>query len=168
MQRKWTGEFANIRYATGSGTALLLNGEVPSDVNTVASVMSSAHPRTAIGRKADGSIVLAVVDGRVNLSIAAGAYGDELAVIMAHAGCVEAYNLDGGGSSTMVLRENGVLKTVNVPSDGSERRDSNALLVVTREPDIDVQMSAATDKTISLDVNVLDQKEHNMMHSMRV
>lgn len=160
VQRKWTGEFVNIRYATGSGTALLLNGEVPSDVNTVASVMSSAHPRTAIGRKADGSIVLAVVDGRVNLSIAAGAYGDELAVIMAHAGCVEAYNLDGGGSSTMVLRENGVLKTVNVPSDGSERRDSNALLVVTREPDIDVQMSAATDKTISLDVNVLDQKEH--------
>lgn len=160
VQKKWTGEFANTTYATGSGTALILNGEVPSDVNTSASVMSSANPRTAIGRKADGSIVMAVVDGRVNLSIAAGAYGDELAVIMAHAGCVEAYNLDGGGSSTMVLREGDTLKTVNVPSDGFERRDSNALLVVTREPEIDVQMPIATDKTITLDVSVLDQKEH--------
>lgn len=160
VQKQWTGEFANIKYATGSGTPLILNGEVPSDVNTSASVMSSANPRTAIGRKADGSIVLTVVDGRLNTAVSAGVYGDELAVIMAHAGCVEAYNLDGGGSSTMILRENDTLKTVNVPSDGSERRDSNALLVVTREPEIDVQMATATDKTINLDISVLDMKEH--------
>ncbi len=160
VQKKWTGEYANIKYATGAGTALLLDGVVPSDVNSADSRMSSANPRTAIGRKADGSIVMAVVDGRLNPSIAAGVYGDELAVIMAHAGCVEAYNLDGGGSSTIVLRDEDTLKTVNVPSDGFERRDSNALLVVTREPEVQIQMIDATDKTINLDVSVLDQKEH--------
>lgn len=157
VQKKWTGTFKNVNYATGCGGTLIDNGVVPSNVN---STVSAAHPRTAIGRKADGSIVMAVVDGRVNLAIAAGAYGDELAAIMANAGCVEAYNLDGGGSSTLVIREDGVLKTVNVPSDGWERTDANAILVVTRKPEIEVQVSDATDKTLSLTVNVIDIKGH--------
>ena len=160
VQKEWTGAFSNVQYATGSGTMLMDNGVVPTNVNTVASVMNAAHPRTAIGRKADGSIVMAVVDGRVDLTVSAGVYGDELAAIMANAGCVEAYNLDGGGSSTMVIRENGVLKTVNVPSDGRERSDSNAILVVTKEPDVSVQMTDATDKTIDIAVDVIDSMGH--------
>lgn len=147
-------------YATGCGTAMLLDGEVPSDVNSADSRMTSANPRTAIGRKADGSIILVVNDGRVNDSVSKGTYGDELAAIMKHAGCVEAYNLDGGGSSTMVIREDGVLKTVNVPSDGSARRDSNALLVVTQKPDVELKVSDVSTKTMTIDVTLNDAKRH--------
>ncbi|MDD4057203.1 MAG: phosphodiester glycosidase family protein, partial [Bacilli bacterium] len=90
VQRHFTGEFADLKYVIGGGTAVLVDGEAPSDVNTAASVMGTNHPRTAIGRKADGSIVLSVVDGRIDDNVSRGVYGDELAAIMKHAGCVEA------------------------------------------------------------------------------
>jgi len=86
------------------------------------------HPRTAIGTKADGTVVLVTVDGRrpeasVGMSI------PELAALMAGLGCIEAVNLDGGGSTTMVVRD----KVVNSPSDAAgERPVSDALLVFLR------------------------------------
>jgi exopolysaccharide biosynthesis protein len=54
---------------------------------------------------------------------------DELAEIMLKLGCTDAVNLDGGGSSTLVLRdpETGELKTANHPSDGRERAVANVL-----------------------------------------
>ncbi|MDD3171119.1 MAG: phosphodiester glycosidase family protein, partial [Bacilli bacterium] len=138
VQREWTGQFADVEYAIGGGTLLLSDGEAPNNVNTAASVMNTNHPRTAIGRKDDGSIVMAVVDGRIDESVSRGVYGDELAAIMKHAGCVEAYNLDGGGSSTMVVRENDEFVIKNVLSENYERRVGNCLLVVTKAPEYEV------------------------------
>jgi exopolysaccharide biosynthesis protein len=54
---------------------------------------------------------------------------EELAKLMVELGCVEAMNLDGGGSTTMVIRN----KVINSPSDATgERPVSDALLVFTR------------------------------------
>ena len=152
VQRYFTEEFANLQYVIGGGTAVLADGEAPSDVNTAASVMGTNHPRTAIGRKADGSIVLSVVDGRINESVSRGVYGDELAAIMKHAGCVEAYNLDGGGSSTLAVRENGGFVIKNVLSENYERAVTNAILVVTRAPEYEVELTDATDKTLEISI----------------
>ena len=86
------------------------------------------HPRTAAGIRADGGLVLVTVDGRqpvrsVGMSIA------ELEALMIEFGSVEAINLDGGGSTTMVVRG----KVVNSPSDvAGERPVSDALLVFLR------------------------------------
>jgi len=153
VQRYFTGEFADLKYVIGGGTAVLTDGEAPGDVNTAASVMGTNHPRTAIGRKADGSIVLSVVDGRIDDSVSRGVYGDELAAIMKHAGCVEAYNLDGGGSSTLAVRENGKFVIKNVLSERYERPVTNCLLVVTREPEYEAKLTNATDKTLEISVN---------------
>lgn len=74
---------------------------------------TSRQPRTAIGATADGKIILLVCDGR-NMRGSAGFTLDELAAKMIALGAVNAINLDGGGSSTIVGHEGTVL---NRPSD---------------------------------------------------
>lgn len=70
------------------------------------------NPRTAIGRREDGTILIVVIDGRQpNRSV--GATIDELRAVMVALGAVDAINLDGGGSTTLALK--GELS--NVPSD---------------------------------------------------
>ncbi len=86
------------------------------------------HPRTAAGVRSDGSLVLVTVDGRQPL-ISVGMTIAELEALMVELGSVEAINLDGGGSTTMVVRG----RVVNAPSDASgERPVSDALLVSLR------------------------------------
>jgi hypothetical protein len=79
-------------------------------------------PRTAAGISADGKrLVLLVVDGRL-VSHSAGMDGAELADEMIRLGCSEAINLDGGGSATMVVRDQkaGEPRVLNRPSDGHD------------------------------------------------
>jgi exopolysaccharide biosynthesis protein len=65
------------------------------------------HPRTAIGVKSDSrTLVLIVIDGR-QPGWSDGATLEELAEVLIEAGVVDAVNLDGGGSTTMVWREPG-------------------------------------------------------------
>ena len=80
-------------------------------------------PRTAIGQTAQGHVLLVVVDGRQRTSI--GATFEDLQTILYANGAVNAINLDGGSSSTMVF--NGTV--INNPSDGDrERLLPNAIL----------------------------------------
>ena len=67
--------------------------------------------------------------------------------------CVEAYNLDGGGSSTLAVRENGKFVIKNVLSERYERPVTNCLLVVTREPEYEAKLTNATDKTLEISVS---------------
>lgn len=90
-------------------------------------------PRTAIGIKADGNVVLFVVDGRqAPRSVGMTAY--ELAEAMISLGCVTAVNCDGGGTSTFVSERegSGKLAVQNVPSDGTERPTLGTLMVVSK------------------------------------
>ena len=84
------------------------------------------HPRTAIGFSRDSAtLVLVVVDGRSQRSV--GMTLVELAELMRQMGAWQALNLDGGGSTTMVI--DGAI--VNAPSDATgEREVGNALLVL--------------------------------------
>lgn len=91
------------------------------------SLYRQRHPRTAVGWRADGKLILLTVDGRQKQSV--GMTIDELASLMLEFDCVEAMNLDGGGSTTMVVKG----KVVNHPSDATgERAVSDALLVFPR------------------------------------
>ena len=80
-----------------------------------ADIAKGRAPRTALGIKKDGTLLLVVVDGRNNNS--AGLTLVELATYMLRLGAREAVNFDGGGSSVMAI--NGLV--VNKPSDGKER-----------------------------------------------
>ncbi len=76
------------------------------------------HPRTAIGFDSERRWILCVVvDGR-RKGYSEGMSTRELAELMAESGCSEALNLDGGGSSILLLRdEAGTLRVMNKPSD---------------------------------------------------
>lgn len=91
------------------------------------SLYRQRHPRTAIGWRTDGKLILLTVDGRQKQSV--GMTLDELSNLMMELGCVEAMNLDGGGSTAMVVKN----KIVNSPSDATgERPVSDALLIFPR------------------------------------
>ena len=86
-----------IRDAVSFGPILVLNGE-----STQASQGGGLNPRTAIGQRSDGAILLLVIDGRQSSSLGA-SYAD-LAEIMIEYGAVNAANLDGGSSSVMYYK----------------------------------------------------------------
>jgi len=153
VQRIMTGAYEGINDFMGCGITLLKDSEpIDEDVNR--------HPRTVVGRKADGTIVLAVIDGRQPLSNMYGVTSDEMQALMAHYDCVDAYNLDGGGSSTLVILENGEFVVKNSPSDGSERADANCLLVVVKEPVINHQVTSRTTSKVSLSIDIVETNGH--------
>lgn len=93
---------------------------------------STTVPKTAVGIKADGSVVFYVADGR-NYPVSCGLDDYDLARIMIGLGCVTALNFDGGGSTTYLAKYEGsdVLTLGNRPSDaGVERKVSSSVFVV--------------------------------------
>ena len=87
------------------------------------------HPRTAVGLDAKRTrLVILVVDGR-KPGIADGMSYDELAAEMLRLGCRDAFNLDGGGSSVMAIRDPATAEfhILNEPTDGRERAVANVL-----------------------------------------
>ena len=118
-------------FIIGGGPQLLASGRFVAETeaaNYSESLMRARHPRTAVGRREDGRLVLLTVDGRQPQK-SMGMTIEELANLMLEFGCREAMNLDGGGSTTMVVNN----KVVNNPSDqAGERAVSDALLVIRR------------------------------------
>jgi len=85
----------DIQYGVGFGPVLVVNGEIANP----GALSSGVNPRTAIGQRSDGAILMLVVDGRQVTSL--GATYMDLAEIMLNYGAVNACNLDGGSSSMM-------------------------------------------------------------------
>lgn len=147
VQQNLVGDYAACDNVTGGGAKLILNNKA----NNAKDGMSDyRHPRTVIGQKEDGTIVMATVDGRQEDKQMYGMTYEELSAAMTYYGCSEAYNLDGGGSTTMIIRnENGEFNVVNSPSDGEERRDSNAVFVVAPEMSLSITQVIDTKATVS-------------------
>lgn len=121
-----------IQTAVGGSHIMLDRGYI-SNIGLGTDFGYTRHPRTAVGIKADGSVVLIVVDGRQSNESNGASLGD-LALIMRELGCTDAINLDGGGSSTFVTANSGSgFVTQNSPSGGALRRVSNSLLVLLPE-----------------------------------
>src|SRR6266850_5300300 len=115
----------------GGGPQLIKDGRVESTnaaEKILPSFVNDGHPRTAIAKLKTGEVLLLTVDGRqpgesIGMSLTM------LADLLLEFGAVEAINLDGGGSTTMVIRN----KLVNKPSDATgERPVSDAILVYPR------------------------------------
>ena len=83
----------DIQYGVCFGPVLIANGE-PCELDT-----SGVNPRTAIGQRSDGAMLLLVIDGRQVISM--GATMQDLVDIMMDYGAVNACNLDGGSSTLM-------------------------------------------------------------------
>lgn len=126
---EWDIYADQVQEAVGGSTYLIKDGKIavsPSD-----DYYTSRASRTCVGITEDGQVILMVLDGRQEPFSAGGSY-QEIAQIMLDAGCVEAINLDGGGSTTFAAKQEGedTVKVVNRPSDGYERSVSSSLMVV--------------------------------------
>ncbi len=91
---------------------------------------TGAAPRTAIGVKADGGVVLYTIDGRQS-GYSVGASYTQVAQRLIELGCTEAVALDGGGSTTLgaSLPGSSTFSLQNRPSDSAERSVSNGILL---------------------------------------
>ncbi|MCL2748417.1 MAG: phosphodiester glycosidase family protein, partial [Oscillospiraceae bacterium] len=112
-------------YAIGAYQRLLTGGTVASGLE------AGKAPRTAVGVKADGSCVLYTVDGR-QAGYSEGLTLTDVARRLRSLGCVDAVNLDGGGSTILSARYPGQssLTITGRPSDGSPRRVANYIVLV--------------------------------------
>jgi hypothetical protein len=120
------GGFVDAVEAIGVYELIAENGIIIPQAN-------GSNPRTCIGIKPDGSIILYAVDGRrpghsVGMSL------KDVGAYLIERGCTTVVNMDGGGSTTMLARMPGDSEAtlMNLPSDGKERNVSNALFIVSK------------------------------------
>lgn len=126
---KYAGQ---LQEAVGASTVLLKNGLV-ENVDYLSGSKTDRHPRTLVGTRADGTVLIIAIDGR-QPAISNGASMSDLAWILLELGAVDAVNLDGGGSTTFITcPEAGKYNVLNSPSDGSLRPVYNSLVVVKKQ-----------------------------------
>jgi hypothetical protein len=125
-----------VRFALGTDSQpLVIDGQANTGLNGGAA-WNYVAPRTAVGIKSDGTVFFMVVDGRNKEMGMEGVTLPELGEIMAYYGAEDAFNLDGGGSSTMALIDNEADEgyiILNTPSDGRLRSISNGVFFVKGE-----------------------------------
>ena len=115
-----------IQEAVGGWSMLVWDGKIVSGTNNV-----DKYPRSTVGVKANGDVVLMLADGN-NKPYSAGLTKYEQAEVMLSLGCVAAVELDGGGSATYAAKLEGTDEVVvrNVCCDGTVRSVSNTLMVI--------------------------------------
>ena len=124
----------NVLEAVASFGDIFENGHARSGLDN-----TTRASRTAIGIKADGTVVMLMVDGR-QAPYSVGMTMAEVGAAMEALGCAQAVNLDGGGSSTFATQREGESENNTSagltlrcrPSDGYERKVSNTIMVLSK------------------------------------
>jgi hypothetical protein len=121
----------SMDHIVGGMPALLLQRRAvfePNQEKMRAGFAEELHPRTAVGLRADDTWVFVVVDGR-QPALSVGMNLKEMTELLLSLDCVDALNLDGGGSSTLYLQG----KVVNSPSDAARERPVSDAIVIRRK-----------------------------------
>jgi exopolysaccharide biosynthesis protein len=118
-----------LNWAVGGGPVLAKEGKIYITNNEekkfAGKAIADHHPRTAMGYTSDGKLILLAVQGRMK-NIAVGTTLTETAQILIDLGCVEAINLDGGGSSCLLINGKETIK----PSDPTGQRPVPAVFYI--------------------------------------
>ncbi len=120
---------SELRDATGGGVFLV------KDSKEVSTAFATVEPRTAIGVTENQEVYFVVVDGR-NFYYSNGINYEQLSKLMVSLKVKDAINLDGGGSSTFMIKNPlaPVWQIRNMPSDGSPRAVANSWLLISNKP----------------------------------
>jgi exopolysaccharide biosynthesis protein len=120
------------KYVMSAGPIMIHEGEI-CEIDSVAFNLNR-HPRTAVGLTKNDHLILVTVDGRQKEAV--GMNIPELTELMKDLKCIDALNLDGGGSTTMYIKGKEHLGVVNYPTDNKkfdhagQRPVSNAILLL--------------------------------------
>lgn len=110
-----------VQTAVGGGPVLLQNGQISiannEELKFAGKAINDRHPRTAMGYTANGELIVLVIEGRFP-GRAEGLTLTQTAMLLQQIGCVEALNLDGGGSSCMLINGKETIR----PSDKEGQR----------------------------------------------
>ena len=124
--KKW-----EMQTAVGGGPALLIGGQITitnnEELKFAGKAIDDKHPRTAMGYTKDGKLIILMIEGRN--AIAHGATLGQEAKILQDLGCWEALNLDGGGSSCMLVNGKETIK----PSDATGQRAVPAVFIIRKK-----------------------------------
>jgi exopolysaccharide biosynthesis protein len=130
-EKKWylkTFKKWKMNTAVGGGPMLLQNGEIyitnEEEKMFTGKAINDKHPRTAIGYTKDNKLIILVVEGRSESG--GGATFAQEAQIFKDLGCVEAMNLDGGGSSCLLVNGKETIK----PSDKEGQRATPSMFII--------------------------------------
>ena len=111
LDLKINPEWKDVNHIVSGGPYLVKNNEIFVDMTAQKlSAVGGRNPRTAIGYTKDNNLIMLTADGREGSSI--GLTLNELASLMKEFGCINAMNLDGGGSTVMYVQG----KVVNKPA----------------------------------------------------
>lgn len=116
-------QWGTMDHIVGGTPLLIQNGEKIGDFTsekTLDTFLTARHARTALGLLPNGNWVFVVVDGK-QPELSLGMSMRELADFMEDLGCIEALNLDGGGSSTFVYEA----QVINQPTGDGDANDEN-------------------------------------------
>lgn len=162
VERRFGGIYQEVEELTCGHGFILENDEESPLLNE--DYYFTRAPRSLLGIKEDGTIVMLTVDGRQPDDGMYGATQEEMAAIMRHYGCINAYNLDGGGSTTLIVRDGNTFKTANVPSDSktSLRAVANGIFFVVREPEITDVITCVTNSSIELELKINNYNNHDI------
>jgi exopolysaccharide biosynthesis protein len=125
--KKW-----KMQTVVGGGPVLIQNGEIKisnnEELKFAGNAINDKHPRTAMGYTKDNKLIILAVQGRFP-GIAEGATLTQQAKIFQDLGCWEALNLDGGGSSCLLVNGKETIK----PSDATGQRAVPAVFIITNK-----------------------------------
>ena len=120
-------QWQDVQFAVGSLYKLVTNGVVETGLN------ASYEPRTAIGLKPDGTMIMYTVDGRQS-GYSIGATMPQVANRLIELGCTEATIMDGGGSTSMnaIYLGDKSISQINKSSGGTQRSVTNYIVLATK------------------------------------
>ena len=128
--RQGNGYKWKMQTAVGGGPVLLQNGKISiannSELKFTGNAIHDKHPRTAMGYTADNKLIILAIEGR-NPGIGEGATLTQVATILQQLGCIEGLNLDGGGSSCLLINGKETIR----PSDRGVERPVPAVFLIT-------------------------------------
>ncbi len=130
-------EWWKMQTAIGGGPVLLHDKKIfitNKEEQMFADGAKDLHPRTAMGYTGNHKLVILVIQGRAP-GIAMGATLEEEAVILQQLGCVEALNLDGGGSSCLLVNGKETIR----PSDKEGQRAVPAVFIIRSKKVVNVK-----------------------------
>lgn len=130
-KRRGIDEAWTMKTAVGGGPVLLHNGNIritnEEELKFTGKAINDKHPRSAMGYTKDGKLIILMIEGRN--TVAHGATLEQEAKILQDLGCWEALNLDGGGSSCMLVNGKETIK----PSDATGQRAVPAVFIIRKK-----------------------------------
>lgn len=158
-QYEYEGIYNEVESAIGFHTIQRLNNK---DLDSNASYNTQKYSRSLFGRKANGDIVLITVD--MGNNDAKGTSHNETNALLKHYGCVEAYQMDGGGSVGATIKENG--KFVYINQNTEERLIFSGLLLVERKkPEYNVELVEVSETTAKFKVNLVNDYNREILNT---